>query len=173
MNDGVRRVVNRVLGRFRDPLPPQPAPKKGTGDEEIFETPPRPPFPSILRTTRRFEALLRDVLPDHPCEVAVLVESVHSGLAEQVQQQATGIIPEPIHQEWVQQLEDQAGIAPRFAIWVVDSWCEIFFAEDEVSGEARVRNARQTIATVVSERAGTLDAVLRGVAPHGAPGGES
>ena len=75
----------------------------------------------ILKNPLRFEAFLRDLHHDQPREISLLMESIHSGVLEMVQQ---GEEKEAVHI-----LVQKGGIAPRYAEWTIDFWKQLITTE--------------------------------------------
>ena len=72
----------------------------------------------ILEEPLRLEAFLRDLHPEQPAEISVLIESLLSGTVEQLLNRV------PIH-ECTASLSARGGIAPRYADWAMHLWLDI------------------------------------------------
>ena len=72
----------------------------------------------ILEDPLRLDAFLRDLHPDRPAEVSVVVESLFSGVVEQFLRRT------PIH-ECKASLSARGGVTPSYADWVMHVWDKV------------------------------------------------
>ena len=111
----------------------------------------------LLAQERRLEGFLRDLHPDDPLEVSVLVEAVSRGVVARLL--ALGSWPQGSTREvLVAALTEKSGLGLRPAEWSVSVWCQTLFGDTAEGGS---RSARQR-PSLVSERAGSLRDVLDG-----------
>lgn len=104
----------------------------------------------LLAQSRRLEGLLRDLHPDDPLEVSVLVEAMERGVVTRLQDN-----PRSPQQPLVAMLTEGSGLALRPATWAVDGWRSVLGAQTD-SEDGYGSDTRSLIAW----RPGTLDAVL-------------
>lgn len=111
----------------------------------------------LLEQERRLEGFLRDLHPDDPLEVSVLVEAVSRGVVARLQ--ASGAWPQgSIREVLVAALTEGSGLGLRPAEWSVGVWCRTLFGDTAEGGPRSVRQHP----SLVSERAGSLRDVLDG-----------
>lgn len=111
----------------------------------------------LLEQERRLEGLLRDLHPDDPLEVAVLIEAVTRGVVARLL--ASGDWPMGSAREvLVAALTEGSGLGLRPAEWSVGVWCRTLLGDTAEGGS---RDARQR-PSLVAERAGSLRDVLDG-----------
>jgi hypothetical protein len=93
--------------------------------------------------------------------VAVLVEAVDCGVVTRVFGHDPGAIDDDLRQQMTNVLCEGSGIAPRFAVWAVDSWIAILHGVQDTGREVRkrARPARE-VKWSVADRHGTLEAVF-------------
>ena len=72
----------------------------------------------LLEHPLRLEAFLRDLHPDKPAEVSVLVESILSGSVEQLLRRTS-------RSECIATLSAKSGIAPRYSDWAMQLWSDV------------------------------------------------
>ena len=112
---------------------------------------------ALVMQERRLEGLLRDLHPDDPQEVSVLVEAVTRGVVARLL--AAGTWPKGSAREvLVAALTEESGLGLRPAEWSVGVWCRTLFGD---TAEGGARRARQR-PSLVKERVGSLREVLEG-----------
>lgn len=109
----------------------------------------------LARQERRIEGFLRDLHPDDPQEVSVLVEAVSRGVVARLLS-AEAWPSGGAREALVAALTEESGLALRPAEWAVAVWCRTLLGEAAQRGARRAR--RQT--SRVAERPGTLKDVL-------------
>lgn len=118
--------------------------------------------PDLMDDIRRIESYLRDIHPDAPREVAVLVEALACGVVTRLRlflaQSGVQTLPAPDRDELVRHLTDNSGISGRFALWAVDGWLEVLGVES-TSVQPVISPGTQR-GSIVRDRPGTLDSVL-------------
>ncbi len=135
MNEQVLQTLSHLLGRF--------------GNE-------------LVDDIRRLEGFLRDLHPDAPREVAILIEALSSGVVTRLQlllaQRDQEDLKSSDRDDLVRHLTESSGISGRFALWAVDGWLDILGVNagdsDPPLSPSRKRGS------LVRDRAGTLDNVL-------------
>jgi hypothetical protein len=117
---------------------------------------------SVVDDIRRLEALLRDLQPDAPLEVAILIEALSSGVVTRLQlflaQSGEGSLQPADRDDLVRHLTESSGISGRFALWAVDGWLQTLGVE--ASSSQTPPNPSRKRGSLVRDRAGTLEAVL-------------
>lgn len=109
---------------------------------------------ALASNERRVEGFLRDLHPDDPQEVSVLVEAVSRGVVARLL--AAGAWPRGGDREaLVAALTEESGLGLRPAEWAVAVWCRTLLGDAAEGGRGARRRASR-----VSERTGTLLEVL-------------
>lgn len=116
--------------------------------------------PELLGNVRRLDGLLRDLHPDRPLEVSVLVEVVECGVVAELQTMEFRPRPGPELNRLVAHLVDRSGIAAPHARLAVRTWAALLLPVAPPQGAAAPDRAPRP--SRVSERSGSLDAVMRG-----------
>jgi hypothetical protein len=118
--------------------------------------------PHIVNDIRRLESLLRDLHPDSPLEVAILIEALSSGVVTRLQlflaQSGEASLMPADRDDLVRHLTESSGISGRFALWAVDGWLQTLGVE--ASGSQTPPDPGRKRGSLVRDRAGTLEAVL-------------
>ncbi|MFT5681434.1 MAG: hypothetical protein ACI8RZ_002340 [Myxococcota bacterium] len=107
---------------------------------------------ALLDAHRRLEGLLRDMHPDEPLAVSVLVEAVECGVVVRLRAD-----PRSPQQPLVAMLTEGSGLALRPATWAVDTWRELL--GDGLNSDD---GDRGSTASTITHRPGSLEAVLAG-----------
>ena len=119
----------------------------------------------LMDDIRRVESYLRDLHPDAPREVAVLVEALACGVVTRLRiflaQSGVQTLPTKDRDQLVRHLTDNSGISGRFALWAVDGWLEILGVESTGTQPSLAPTIQR--GSLVRDRPGTLDSVL---GPH-------
>jgi hypothetical protein len=110
---------------------------------------------ALASSERRLEGFLRDLHPDAPLEVSVLVEAVTRGVVARLLA-SEGWPMGAARESLVAALTEGSGLALRPAEWAVAVWCRSLLGD---AAEGGGRGARWR-ASRVSERHGTLQEVL-------------
>lgn len=107
---------------------------------------------ALLDQPRRLEAMLRDLHPDAPRSVSVLVEACARGVVERLRAE-----PRAQQQPLVAMLTEGSGLALRPATWAVNGWRTLLGGtgptQDGDPGEHD---------SLIANRPGTLEEVLAG-----------
>ena len=107
---------------------------------------------SLLDQPRRLEGMLRDLHPDAPRAVSVLVEACARGVGERLQAE-----PRAQQQPLVAMLTEGSGLALRPATWAVDGWRALLGGTDPTQdGDQGGHDS------LIANRPGTLEDVLAG-----------
>ena len=118
--------------------------------------------PELVDDIRRVEAYLRDLHPDAPREVAVLVEALSSGVVTRLRlllaQSSESSLQPSDRDDLVRHLTESSGISGRFALWAVDGWLELL-GVDAAGSQAPPAPSRKR-GSLVRDRPGTLESVL-------------
>lgn len=77
---------------------------------------------SVCDEPKRCEALLKDLCPNHKCEVRLLVVALGEGVVKKLVQPSPLISIEQLIAQLVQSLDENWGIASHHAQWAVESW---------------------------------------------------
>ena len=109
----------------------------------------------LLDQPRRLEGFLRDMHPDSPQEVSVLLEAVQCGVVAQLRGRAARVRGAE-REGLVASLTAGSGLDPSLAAWAVAVWCRILLGESTEQGVRRVRQRTSCI----TDRPGSLDDVL-------------
>ena len=125
----------------------------------------------LVNDIRRIEAFLRDLHPDSPREVAVLVEALSSGVVTRLRvllaRSGEDSVLYSDRDDLVLFLSENSGLSGRFALWAVDGWLQVLGVE-AASAEVPPSPQRKR-GSLVRDRPGTLESVLgrhiRGPAP--------
>jgi formylglycine-generating enzyme required for sulfatase activity len=77
---------------------------------------------SVCADSKRCEAILRDLCPEHKRETNLLIAALKERVASELLKNETAVsMPLQINQ-LAQRLHDNLGIAEHFAVWAVESW---------------------------------------------------
>ena len=76
----------------------------------------------LLSDTRRLDAFLRDLHPERPQEIFLLVEVAESGVLERLRTSEPG--SDADQRGCAEQLSAASGIASNLALWAVQTWSE-------------------------------------------------
>ena len=116
----------------------------------------------LMDDIRRVESYLRDLHPDAPREVAILVEALACGVVTRLRlflaQSGAQTLPTQDRDELVRHLTENSGISGRFALWAVDGWLEILGVQS--TGTQPDLSSTMQRGSLVRDRPGTLDSVL-------------
>lgn len=104
---------------------------------------------ALIDQRRRLEGLLRDLHPDDPLEVSVLVEAVERGVVERLRHD-----PRHPQQPLVAMLTEGSGLALRPATWAVDAWRSLLGEQTNQEDDDR------GVDSLIAHRPGSLEAVL-------------
>lgn len=110
---------------------------------------------ALVANERRIEGFLRDLHPEDPLEVSVLVEAVSRGVVARLRA-ADGWPRGSAREALVAALTEESGLGLRPAEWAVAVWCRTLLGDAAEGGARGVRRR----ASRVSERTGTLSEVL-------------
>ena len=88
----------------------------------------------LIGNPLRIEAFLRDLHPNEPQKIFLLLEVVHSGLISQIRQKKPRLDSEL--EGYAAKLTAISGIVPRLAFWAIQTWAnllpeEAFVAQEE------------------------------------------
>jgi len=107
---------------------------------------------ALLEQPRRLEGMLRDLHPDEPLAVSVLVEASARGVVERLRDD-----PRAQQQPLVAMLTEGSGLALRPATWAVDGWRTLLGGADtSKDGDHGGHDS------LIAHRPGTLEDVLAG-----------
>ena len=111
---------------------------------------------------RRVESFLRDIHPDCPRAVAVLVEALSCGVVTRLRlclAQHDGVSLRPRDRDTlVRHMTESSGVSGRFALWAVDGWLSVLGVQE--STEESTPTSHRTQGSLVRDRPGTLESVL-------------
>lgn len=107
---------------------------------------------ALLEQPRRLSGMLRDLHPDAPLAVSVLIEARARGVVERLRDD-----PRAPQQPLVAMLTEGSGLALRPATWAVDGWRRL------LGGAAPSQDGdRDGHGSLIANRSGTLEEVLAG-----------
>ena len=107
---------------------------------------------ALLAQPRRLEGMLRDLHPDDPLAVSVLIEASARGVVERLRDDPR--TPQP---PLVAMLTEGSGLALRPAIWAVDGWRTLLGGTDpSQDGDQSEKDS------LIAHRPGTIEDVLAG-----------
>lgn len=116
----------------------------------------------LVDDIRRIESFLRDLHPDAPREVAVLVEALSSGVVTRLRlllaRSGEDSLLYSDRDDLVLFLSENSGLSGRFALWAVDGWLQVLGVE-AANAESTPSPERKR-GSLVRDRAGTLESVL-------------
>ena len=76
----------------------------------------------VCDDTRRCEAILKDLCPEHKRELNLLISALKEKIPQELMKAPAHITPEFTIKVLAQRLHDHQGIAEHFALWAVESW---------------------------------------------------
>ena len=110
---------------------------------------------SLASQARRLEGFLRDMHPDSPREVSVLIEAVERGVVDQIRSSQARMTAAE-RAVLVAALTEGAGLGLQSAEWAVAVWCRTLLGEAAERGADGTRRR----ASRVTDRPGSFDDVL-------------
>ena len=106
---------------------------------------------SLLNTPQRLDGFLRDIHPNQPREVFLIVEMIESGVLSKMRSGKPHLDAE--FNGFAAQLSSKSGIAPTFARWAVQTWRDAL--PESAYDQEGMPEAMQD-----SQWSGSIDAVL-------------
>ena len=113
--------------------------------------------PSVLADYRLLNAILRDLHPDAPLKISVLVELIRSDLLPTMRE--TTAATSSTDAALVTHLKEQAGISPRHGAWAIDGWRKVLHLSSTSTNEP-APTSQGGVRSLISSRPGSLDDVL-------------
>ena len=117
---------------------------------------------TLLEDPRLLNALLRDLHPESPLQVSVLIEFLRSGQLDILQDPKR--IRVTTDAAIVTHLKEKAGVAPRHSAWAIDVWRTVTSAPATQTAPGTPQQSTTTY-SLISDRAGSLAEVLLGTGP--------